>query len=323
MVLIISAPDDNSTQDVIDWLIFHEKEYFVVYKRDLIESMDIKLCETGVEFLLEIDDKIINSKEITSFWYRRGHLSYKPLFDPKQYQYGSKFASYLSAEWQAVSEGLYTILESKRSIGSFSKEFYNNKINNLMLAQRCALEIPKTWITSEKKTLDLIRKEDNVITKSINNDIYYNIDNSVEFANFGPMVIEDTHLERMRAKFHHSLIQKHIDKSYELRIFIVHDKIYAAAIFSQNNPNTQLDSRVTDFDKPVRMTPYTLPHSIQTKLLKFMTLSGQNSASIDMIVTPDKEYIFLEANPVGQFGYLSFYCNYHVEHEMAEFLISN
>ena len=33
MVLIISAPDDNSTQDVIDWLIFHEKEYFVVFQR--------------------------------------------------------------------------------------------------------------------------------------------------------------------------------------------------------------------------------------------------------------------------------------------------
>jgi len=43
-----------------------------------------------------------------------------------------------------------------------------------------------------------------------------------------------------------------------------------------------------------------------------------NSGSIDILVTPNNEYVFLEVNPVGQFGMVSQPCNYYLEKRIAE-----
>lgn len=42
-----------------------------------------------------------------------------------------------------------------------------------------------------------------------------------------------------------------------------------------------------------------------------------NCGSIDMIYSPEGEYIFLEVNPVGQFQWLSKSCNYDIERQIA------
>ena len=45
------------------------------------------------------------------------------------------------------------------------------------------------------------------------------------------------------------------------------------------------------------------------------------TGSLDLIKTPDGRIVFLEVNPVGQFGMISKPCNYHLERKVAEFLI--
>lgn len=44
-----------------------------------------------------------------------------------------------------------------------------------------------------------------------------------------------------------------------------------------------------------------------------------NCGSLDLIKS-GSTYYFLEVNPVGQFGNLSFDCSYHLEKEIAEYL---
>jgi hypothetical protein len=39
-----------------------------------------------------------------------------------------------------------------------------------------------------------------------------------------------------------------------------------------------------------------------------------------MIVTPEGEYVFLEVNPTGQFGWVSDNCNYYLEEKIANHL---
>ena len=46
------------------------------------------------------------------------------------------------------------------------------------------------------------------------------------------------------------------------------------------------------------------------------------TGSIDMILTKDGKYVFLEINPVGQFGMVSYPCNYFLEKAIAKTLIS-
>jgi D-alanine-D-alanine ligase-like ATP-grasp enzyme len=42
------------------------------------------------------------------------------------------------------------------------------------------------------------------------------------------------------------------------------------------------------------------------------------SGSIDMVFTQDGEFVFLEVNPIGQFGMTSYPCNYFLEKIIAK-----
>ena len=43
-----------------------------------------------------------------------------------------------------------------------------------------------------------------------------------------------------------------------------------------------------------------------------------DTGSIDFILTPKKEYIFLEINPAGNIEMVSEPCNYYIEKRIAE-----
>ena len=45
------------------------------------------------------------------------------------------------------------------------------------------------------------------------------------------------------------------------------------------------------------------------------------TGSLDLVRTPDGRHVFLEVNPGGQFGMMSEPCNYHLEREVAQYLL--
>lgn len=47
------------------------------------------------------------------------------------------------------------------------------------------------------------------------------------------------------------------------------------------------------------------------------------TGSIDFILSKTDEYVFLEVNPVGQFGMVSELCNYSLYNKFADFVIGN
>ena len=63
--------------------------------------------------------------------------------------------------------------------------------------------------------------------------------------------------------------------------------------------------------------PIDIPNEIVCKLQLLMKELVLESGSIDMIVTPDDKYVFLEVNPVGQFDYVGKRCNYQLDKEIA------
>ena len=66
-----------------------------------------------------------------------------------------------------------------------------------------------------------------------------------------------------------------------------------------------------------------LLEELKDKLTEFMEVSNLDTGSIDLIVTPNNEYIFLEVNPVGQFEWLSTNCNYYIEKHIANYFSNN
>jgi D-alanine-D-alanine ligase-like ATP-grasp enzyme len=46
------------------------------------------------------------------------------------------------------------------------------------------------------------------------------------------------------------------------------------------------------------------------------------TGSVDFILDQNDKYYFLEVNPIGQFGMVSYPCNYNLEKKVAYFLIN-
>lgn len=96
--------------------------------------------------------------------------------------------------------------------------------------------------------------------------------------------------------------QEYIPKLYELRVTIIGDKLFAAKIHSQEDQRTMVDSR--DMTAEILYEAIKLPEAIEKRCFAFVKSYGLNYSAMDIIVTPDNEYVFLENNPNGQFLYV-------------------
>ena len=120
-----------------------------------------------------------------------------------------------------------------------------------------------------------------------------------------------------------SLFQELVEKEYELRVFYINRTFYSMAIFSQLDKQTSIDFRNYNRQKPNRTVPYQLPLHIEKKLLQLIDHFEFTTGSIDIIKSISGEYIFLENNPVGQFGMTSSPCNYRLEKIVAKHLMNH
>jgi glutathione synthase/RimK-type ligase-like ATP-grasp enzyme len=96
--------------------------------------------------------------------------------------------------------------------------------------------------------------------------------------------------------------QAYIAKQYELRVTIIGDQLFAAKINSQDDERTAIDSR--DMSAEILYEAIELPLEITQRCIAFVKSYGLNFSALDIIVTPEGDYVFLENNPNGQFLYV-------------------
>jgi ATP-GRASP peptide maturase of grasp-with-spasm system len=317
MILIITSKDDQSTCHVIEWLACYKEDFFVVTEQNSFEI--IELYPSG-KFTIKIKNRIINSCEIKSIWYRRGGLRlpsvrFNPFNRTNDISFG--FQAFYDFEKNGLCNFLNYCLLDLKSVNNqlFSRV---NKLVILKNAEKVGLTIPETIVTSHKTVLiDIMKRHEKVITKTAIEGLYFNDkNNNYCFDVYTELVTEEL-LSKYDDTFAPSLFQVCIPKILEIRIFYLEKEFYSMAIFSQNNEQTSIDFRHYDKKVPNRNVPFQLPSEIEEKLTALMKNVKINSASIDMIYGTDKQFYFLEINPVGQFGMTSHPCNYYLERRIA------
>jgi len=113
--------------------------------------------------------------------------------------------------------------------------------------------------------------------------------------------------------------QPYIDKAYELRCVVLGEKIFAAKLDSQSSEATRKDWRAGDLKHEI----YDLPEHIEAALRRLVRSFDTNFASIDMIVTPDGELVFLDLNPNGQWLWLESELGLPLVASMADLLTTD
>ena len=113
--------------------------------------------------------------------------------------------------------------------------------------------------------------------------------------------------------------QQYINKRYEYRVMVIGKKVLSCRIDSQASQMTKIDWRHYDF-KNVEHKQVELPKDVQEKLLNFMQKIGLNYGAIDFIETPKGEFVFLEVNPSGQWGWITSLAGLKIPEAVAEML---
>ena len=316
---ISSMENENSTDMVIEYIRYldNSKDLVRYNMENRIESMSINLNNKECAINLGTQKALPFNIEENSLWYRRGDFGFANNWDYLSY---TKLKEYILEEEEQAR--LFLHFYSTKLSSYMNESILNNKLYNLFIAQKVGLAIPDTLITTKKDDLlAFFEKNDGQL---INKPIHHghislkNKDEGVTYSSRGTYILEKEHINILDDTFGLSLFQSLVEKEMELRIFQLEDKLYSMAIFSQNDEQTRVDFRNYNHNKPNRNVPFQLPSSIEKKILKLVKILKFNTCSIDIILDKDGNYVFLEINPNGQFGWVSKNCNYYLEEKIAE-----
>ena len=310
MILILSEGNDLSTTQVIEWLDIFKKKWVRINWEE-----KIRLEYSGKDVIFILDNQQFKLSDISSFWYRRGFFNFDKLYGTDI----AEFDYFLNREMKDLISYLYYKLEKIYHLDSIRNSAVNKLIVN-EIARELQLRTPEEYIFNKRThLLDLLnnsKEEETFITKSISGDPARNFDSFMIYNYTSKVNINKINTDY----FFPSLVQNEIKKKYELRIFYLKGICYSMAIFSQKDTQTSIDFRNYNNAKPNRRVPFKLPIIIEEKIDILMKKLNYDTGSIDMIITLENDYVFLEVNPVGQFGMTSFPCNYNIEKKIAEYL---
>src|SRR5438067_761830 len=116
-----------------------------------------------------------------------------------------------------------------------------------------------------------------------------------------------------------NIYQPYIHKAAELRCVVIGQNIFSVKINSQANESTRRDWRGGDCPLEI----FALPEDVEAAILRLMDSFGINFASLDMILTPEGECVFLELNPNGQWLWLEEELGFPLVESMADLLTTN
>jgi len=327
MILILSTNGDDSTDAVIDWLNFFRQPFIRLNDNDHFQGVPATIyldnASKKKQIILNLKEKELNIELITTVWFRKRGFFFNT---NTSRTIRGRFSDYkgllngITAEYRSFLDLLINELHGKKWLTNPDVLRYT-KLEILEKALRAGLLIPPTVITNTKSRLiEFMSRYNFVISKSLKDsfEVEYN---RGSFDMFTHMITHDD-VANLPDFFLPSLVQALIDKEFEIRVFYLLNKFYSMAIFSQNDEQTSVDFRVYNWQKPNRYVPYKLPRSVTIRLETLMQSINLNCGSIDLIKAKNGDFIFLEINPVGQFGFVSDACNYPLHKEVALSLIS-
>lgn len=196
----------------------------------------------------------------------------------------------------------------------------SNKLYQQQIAQRCGLRTPQTLISNNPESVVTFSAEKNGLLlktlgymklDALGNDFLY----SERFSHEELLGSHDA-IEVCPV-----FAQQYVEKRYEYRVMVIGNQVLACRIDSQASSMTKTDWRHYDFDN-VEHVRVELPNEVQTHLINFMRELELNYGAIDLIETPEGDYVFLEVNPCGQWGWIEHYADLPISQAVANMLKS-
>ena len=248
--------------------------------------------------------------ECRSIWWRRPQqpVISDDIRDPTHQLFATNEAhEALAGLWYAVDA--FWINDPARD------QLAHRKVYQLRVAQDVGLRIPQTLITSDPEAArEFIadRRGDAVVFKAFS---------ALPDEWRETRLLGREELDMLsNVRYAPVIFQEYIDATYDLRVTVVGDRIFPAAIHSQET-SYKVDFRMDMANAKVEAVD--LPARVEKKLHALMDRLGLVYGAIDMRLTPSGEYVFLEINPAGQWLFVEQHTRQPIAAEIARLLVEH
>jgi len=304
MFLIVTNKKDLTS----DYLIVRLEELGIPFCRlnteDYLSKYIIDINFSNNEFnsfIKFFDGNIINTNKITRVFFKH---PLKPNFISNIPANQINFAE---REIIEMLRSLFRVIDTKFWLNHPKYIFAaNNKIEQLKIASKLGFNIPQTCISSDPESITNFYHSNNqdIIAKAVK----YGYEISRNNIHFAPTKkVEKNYVDNLE-NYHMipTIYQERIEKKYDIRVTVVGNEVYAAAIHSQNHNETMVDWRLWDMHEDVDLihTKHQLPAPIKDLCLQITKKFNLGFSAIDLIYSPEKKYYFLEMNPNGQWAWI-------------------
>jgi glutathione synthase/RimK-type ligase-like ATP-grasp enzyme len=288
-VLIFSSLEDVHARAVMEALLERgaaaELLDLAEFPAKLALSMEFK--EGGRRFVLKREGGgQLDFSTIDAVWWRR----------PQPFGLAASLTDqahrrFAMSEAATAFQGLYQSLDAFWVNDPGRDAAAHHKPWQLALAQQIGLEIPVTLMTNDPAEA---------------RDFWQRHEGEVIYKMF--RALPDAWRETRRLKPEDAalvdsvkltpiIFQRFVDAVADVRVTIVGNEIYAASADARQG-EYPVDFR---FNGNLVWEKHTLPPSVETALRSLMGLLDLEYGAIDLRLTPDGRYVFLEINPAGQF----------------------
>lgn len=200
--------------------------------------------------------------------------------------------SFAQAESYSAFSGLWLCAPGRWMNHPTADDEAGRKVYQLKVAQEVGLEIPPTLVTNDPGAAKDFANETGV-ERTI-----YKAFSGTEQAWRETRLLEPEEVALLDAVAYAPVIfQGYVPATVDLRVTVVGDRIFPVAIYSQETAYA-VDYRMDMDNAPVE--PYELPPAVEDRLRTFMARLGLVYGAIDMRLTPEGDFVFLEVNPSGQ-----------------------
>jgi hypothetical protein len=196
------------------------------------------------------------------------------------------------------------------------------KAMQLEVAAKLGFEVPPTLFTNDPRALlDFHRQHDGQIVSKLASAAFFASALSDYFVRYTELsTTRDVGYAR-GIRHCPMIFQAYVEKRLELRVTVVGERVFAAEIHSQETEHTRHDWRRYDH----ATTPHAvhvLPPSVEDQCRALVTELGLVYGAIDLILTPDGRYVFLEINPNGQYLWIENRTGLPISDAIADLLMS-
>ena len=314
MILILSSSQDSHALAILKEIDALGGEATLLDLAEYPQKWHLNwIFENGVRnFYLETgtgSEKIDLSKQQV-IWWRRPQA-----FNLHQQMTNQEYRQFAYAEMYEAFTGMWQSLDAFWINPPRRDDIAHRKVFQLGIAQEVDLNIPETLISSDPQKARAFFEE-----HGDQNIIYKAFTATSQLWRETRLLKSDELSLIDNVKFAPVIFQKYVPAVYDLRITVVGSSIFAAAIYSQET-SYKVDMRM-DISN-ARIEPVTLPNCVCDKLSNLMNRLRLVYGAIDMRLTPDGEYVFLEINPAGQWLFIEEKTNQPITKSLASLMVNS